>query len=121
MVFHKVLISYNYKIIESELVFTGTLLSFAQMLKRNSRGTHTATRLFSIMVLQSKISKLLCVFICLMTKMKGLQSQEIITITQTIFCYNSSLEGEYTSHYACEMSRSYIAVVSPDLERGRAI
>ena len=44
----------------------------------------------------------LCVFICLMTKFKGLQSQEISTITKTIFCYNSSLKGEYILHYASE-------------------
>lgn len=50
--------------------------------------------------------KRFCLFICLMTKFKSLQSQELITITETTLCYNSSLKGQYPVY--CIYSTGYI-------------
>ena len=71
--------------------------SDSRLLGKNSKTSNTSTELYlySYLAFQSKTMQLVCLFICLMLKFKGLQSQEIITITETTFCCNSSLKGQY--------------------------
>ena len=45
--------------------------------------------------------KFLCLLVFLMTNFKSLYSQEIITITETAFCYNSSLKSKYELNISC--------------------
>ena len=68
---------------------------------RNSPRAHII--LYPNAVLEFKILKFLCQFICLMVKFKGLQSQEIFSISEIIFCHNSSLEGQY---YILQMQKN---------------
>ena len=44
-------------------------------------------------MVQLKTLKFLCVGVCLVMKFKEVNSQEILTVTEKTFCYNSSLEG----------------------------
>lgn len=87
------------------VIFT---VSFDQMQVGTLRRPDTTTGLYANTVLQSKMLKLFCVFLCLMTQFNRSQSQKILTLTKKIYCYNSSHEGEYISFmYECEMSRRY--------------